>query len=169
METQTDRIKCPYCAEDISVTAKKCRHCGEWLVKESGPHSVATHGTNYQNSANMHYAGFWIRFVAHIIDSILMGLVYYLLPLAGFIVYFAYYLFLTYQYQATLGKMAMGIKVVSSSNLEKASIGSIVMRETLGKIVSGLILFIGYFMTGFTQKKQALHDFMAETLVVYKN
>lgn len=25
--------KCPYCGEDILVTARKCKHCGEWLVE----------------------------------------------------------------------------------------------------------------------------------------
>ena len=23
--------KCPYCSEQILITAKKCKHCGEWL------------------------------------------------------------------------------------------------------------------------------------------
>ena len=37
-----------------------------------------------------------------------------------------------------------------------------------GKIISGLILGIGYIMAGFTEKKQALHDMMAGCLVVKK-
>jgi uncharacterized RDD family membrane protein YckC len=35
-----------------------------------------------------------------------------------------------------------------------------------GKIVSGVILYIGFLMAGFTQQKQALHDIMASCLVV---
>ena len=34
------------------------------------------------------------------------------------------------------------------------------------KILSGCLLAIGYMMAGFTEKKQALHDMMAGTLVV---
>lgn len=37
-----------------------------------------------------------------------------------------------------------------------------------GKILSGAILMIGYIMAAFTERKQALHDMMAGTLVVNK-
>jgi uncharacterized RDD family membrane protein YckC len=36
------------------------------------------------------------------------------------------------------------------------------------KILSSLTLFIGYLMAGFTEKKQALHDMIAGTLVLRK-
>ena len=29
-----DRIKCPYCSEQIIVDAKKCRFCGEWFTEK---------------------------------------------------------------------------------------------------------------------------------------
>jgi uncharacterized RDD family membrane protein YckC len=68
--------------------------------------------------------------------------------------------------QATLGKMAVGI-VVTDVQGNRISF----LRATgryFGKIVSGLILCFGYIMAGFTRRKQALHDLMAETLVVRK-
>jgi len=34
------------------------------------------------------------------------------------------------------------------------------------KWISGLILFIGFIMAAFTEKRQGLHDMIAETLVV---
>ena len=34
MNNHTETIKCPYCGEDILATAKKCKHCGEWIKEE---------------------------------------------------------------------------------------------------------------------------------------
>jgi uncharacterized RDD family membrane protein YckC len=67
---------------------------------------------------------------------------------------------------ATLGKMALGIKVTDLTG-SKISFGRATGRY-FGKIISGAILYIGYIMAGFTQQKQALHDIMAGTLVINK-
>lgn len=67
--------------------------------------------------------------------------------------------------QATLGKMAVGVKV-TDFNGERISF----LRATgryFSKIISEAILWIGYIMAGFTDRKQALHDFIASTYVVY--
>jgi len=34
-EEEKNTKKCPYCDEEIAAAAKKCKHCGEWLEKES--------------------------------------------------------------------------------------------------------------------------------------
>ncbi len=68
--------------------------------------------------------------------------------------------------QATVGKLAVGI-AVTDMNGGRISF----MRATgryFGKIISAAILCIGYLMAGFTQKKQALHDMLAGTLVMKK-
>jgi uncharacterized RDD family membrane protein YckC len=70
------------------------------------------------------------------------------------------------RYQATLGKMALGI-VVTNMNGQQISFGRATGRY-FGKIVSCIILLIGYFMIAFTQKKQGLHDILADCLVVVK-
>ena len=68
--------------------------------------------------------------------------------------------------QGTLGKMAMGIKVVDLDgqrlNFVKATV------RYIGRIISALILFLGFFMALFTEKKQALHDLIAKTYVIQK-
>jgi uncharacterized RDD family membrane protein YckC len=66
--------------------------------------------------------------------------------------------------QATLGKILLGIKV-TDMNGQRISFARASGRF-FGKILSGLILSIGFMMAGFTEKKQALHDMLAGTLVV---
>ena len=68
--------------------------------------------------------------------------------------------------QATLGKLALGI-IVTDLNIKRISFG-IANGRYWGKIVSAIILLIGFIMAGLTKKKQALHDIMAGTLVVKK-
>lgn len=68
--------------------------------------------------------------------------------------------------QATLGKMAISMKVTDMNGnritFARAS------GRFFAKILSGLIFNIGYIIAGFTEKKQALHDMIAGTLVINK-
>ena len=85
----------------------------------------------------------------------------------GLIANWLYYtLFESSSKQGTPGKMAIGI-IVTDLNGRKISFGKANGRFW-GKIISGIILGIGFIMAGTTQKKQALHDIMAGTLVVMK-
>jgi uncharacterized RDD family membrane protein YckC len=68
--------------------------------------------------------------------------------------------------QATLGKMAIGIKVVRT-NGEPISFARGVGRY-FATILSSLILCIGFLMAAFTERKQGLHDMICDTLVVDK-
>jgi len=73
-------------------------------------------------------------------------------------------LFESSELQAAPGKLALGLRV---TDLQGARIGF--WRATgrnVGKIVSTLILFVGFMMAGWTKKKQAPHDMMAGCLVV---
>lgn len=143
------------------------------------------------SNGEVKYAGFWIRWVAVILDGIIVNVawavvaiplgiasysmtgaesnpVFNSLSLLMYPLMWAYYIFMTNKYQATLGKMALGLKVVAEDG-QRAELGKIILRETVGKILSGITLGIGYIMAGFTQKKQALHDMVASTAVVYKD
>jgi len=68
---------------------------------------------------------------------------------------------------ATIGKMAMGIKVVSAKG-EALTPTQIVLRETVGKLVSTYALLLGYIWILFDNKRQGWHDKIAGTLVVKK-
>lgn len=151
-----------------------------------------------QPVSEIKYAGFWIRYVASIIDGfatfilgmiigfvigIFIGIVAAIAKLPidskspAFVILFyglgisigwGYYILMTHKFQATLGKMALGLEVRSEEG-GKATLGKIILRETVGKILSLITFYIGYIMAGFTDKKQALHDMVASTVVVYKD
>ena len=159
--------------------------------------------------AQSKYAGFWMRFIAYLIDAIILNMVnwFVLFPilgaigfgigassgidfdsmtdgdilavataigglifaggLIGTIINILYFTIMeASKYQGTIGKMALGLKVTDQKG-GKLDIGKALIRQ-LGKFVSGIILFIGYIMAGFTEKKQALHDMIAGTMVVKK-
>lgn len=91
----------------------------------------------------------------------LMGTIYVVYPLVSA----AYFIgFETSPKQATLGKLAVGIKVV---DLGGRRLGRM---HALGRWASHLLcyftLYIGYVMAAFTQRKQGLHDMAAGILVV---
>lgn len=67
-------------------------------------------------------------------------------------------------HQGTLGKIALGIKVTDIQG-NRISFARATGRY-FGKILSGLVLMIGFIMAGFTEKKQALHDILADCFVI---
>lgn len=136
------------------------------------------------------YAGFWLRFVATIIDSVVIGIVNGIITMiftlsmnvedqssyiVGQVISTVISVILNWLYsaymessstQATLGKMALGLKVTDLDG-ERISFGRASARFFC-KYISGALLAIGYIMAGFTARKQALHDMIAATLVVKK-
>ena len=86
------------------------------------------------------------------------------LYVVGILISYAYYIIMTGRYQATLGKMALGLRVVKT-DFTPVGYGTATLRE-FAKILSALILYIGYIMAGFDAHKQALHDKIASTYVI---
>ncbi len=142
------------------------------------------------------YAGFWKRFGAYLIDGVAIfatGILFLLvwslfelllnaigvdqknketiLGVLGVSIYLSlswlYYAFFeSSKLKATLGKLALGIVVVDENN-NKISF----LRATArywSKVISALILLIGFIMAGFTKDKQALHDIISGTYVINK-
>jgi uncharacterized RDD family membrane protein YckC len=103
--------------------------------------------------------------------EIIRGLLgfYALLILVGVAISWLYYALMeSSERQATLGKAVLNLKVTDMSG-NQISFGRASGRY-FSKIVSGFVpLGIGYIMAGFTERKQALHDFMGGTLVVRSN
>ena len=141
---------------------------------------------------NTCYAGFWRRFAAIIIDilvlvipqivfSRLVGVAFisragYTDPaqihigftimssIMGILITWIYYAaFESSRHQATLGKMALGLRVTDCYG-RPISYGRASARY-FGKLLSSLILGLGYLMAAFTERKQALHDIMRVALL----
>jgi type II secretory pathway pseudopilin PulG len=83
-------------------------------------------------------------------------------------IFWIYFVLMTHYAGATLGKMLVGIRV-QSDTFGRLSFGRVLLRETIGKFISGLIFSIGFIIAGFTDRKRALHDMFAHSVVVYKN
>ncbi|MBK6765569.1 MAG: RDD family protein [bacterium] len=151
-----------------------------------------------------HYAGFWIRFVAYLIDQIVISVVCFAFVMVEIVLSFGSFasledlenlddiepatiiailggwlvlamLFAIGQWlyfafmessasRGTLGKMAVGLQVIDR-NGDTVTFARATGRY-FGKILSGMIMGIGYIMAAFTGKKQALHDILADTYVV---
>jgi uncharacterized RDD family membrane protein YckC len=67
-------------------------------------------------------------------------------------------------WQATLGKRLFGLQV-TDLNYRRVSFARATGRH-FAKLVSNLTVFVGFAMAGFTPRKQALHDLIAECLVI---
>ena len=85
--------------------------------------------------------------------------------LIGQVIYFAY--FESSAKQATLGKQIVGI-YVTDMNGERISFANALGRF-FAKILSGMIMYVGYIMILFTEKNQGLHDMIASTLVMQRD
>src|ERR1700722_5252663 len=133
------------------------------------------------------YAGFWIRFVAVLIDGVILyvaGMVVQL-PLAGLlrssqtdvmllgagiayliemVIGATYEGFFVSRFAATPGKMALNLKVVRADG-SPVSLG-LAFGRYFAKVLSGLILCIGFIMAGFDSQKRGLHDMLCDTRVI---
>jgi len=146
-------------------------------------------GSDDWDEGDFEYASFLTRFAAAFLDGIIMNVIGFvmgfiagllmvpagvdpsaggpqlLLQLTGIVVNWLYVAgFNSSASMATPGKMACGIKVTDLDG-RRISFGRATGRF-FGKILSTLILLIGFLMQPFTARKQALHDILAGTLVV---
>lgn len=118
--------------------------------------AVGLEGVN--NPEDFLESGRWM-YVGGIIGLILLA------SLLGLVMGWLYYALMeSSKYGGTLGKIAVGIKVVDM-NGNKVTFGKATGRY-FSRIVTNMTLFVGYIMAGFTEKKQALHDIIAGCLVI---
>ncbi|HEY9600813.1 MAG TPA: RDD family protein [Allocoleopsis sp.] len=142
------------------------------------------------------YADFWLRLIASWIDGVILsipwlvtvfacmwlfydpardeeatpifyGIAFVVANFVFFLPSWLYYAIMeSSPTRATVGKMVLGI-VVTNLDGNKISFVQATGRH-FAKIISTILLYRGYIMAAFTDKKQTLHDIMAGCLVVKK-
>ncbi|HKF51412.1 MAG TPA: RDD family protein [Candidatus Acidoferrales bacterium] len=218
---------CSKCGSQVAENAAFCPTCGQRTGEDAAPRGIplapggftpptpATAPVAMQTppaapatytpataARPLGYAGFWLRFVAWIIDFIVLWIVstFITLPIVAatglrsmilnhppqspeeafaflgmfskilvldIVIQWLYFALLeSSAWQATIGKKTLGLEVTDMAG-RRISFARATGRY-FGKIISGIILMIGYIMAGFTEKKQALHDMMAGCLVMRK-
>jgi uncharacterized RDD family membrane protein YckC len=138
------------------------------------------------------YGGFWRRFAARFVDGMLLGVVGMLIgmvvggvfgasgslrgnpnmvifmqviiQLISMVIGIAYEVFFVRKYDATPGKMALGLKILRSGG-EKLTIGRIIGRY-FATILSALPLLLGYIVAAFDDEKRTFHDRIVDTRVI---
>lgn len=119
------------------------------------------------------HAGFWRRCAAYMIDSLVLfipSMVLSFIPILGLLLnlvgrwlYFA--LMESSASQATLGKRAMGL-IVTDGKGQQITFGQASGRY-FAAAISTIAAYVGYMLAGWTARKQALHDLIADTCVVF--
>ena len=138
------------------------------------------------NQQYFRFAGFYLRLIATVIDGVVVLLATLILTfalqalirasfsiekdspfelLAGLITIF-YNISMVYVHGATIGKKLFHIRVVNKE-YNRVTLSQAIMRETIGKIISGLVLNLGYFWVLIDDKKQGWHDKIAKTYVIH--
>ena len=162
----------------------------DWVCGGCKPEYVQMLTQGVPRPNDYRYAGFWIRFCAKFVDGLILMVVNLIIStllaqfitkgmapgqiigvsalssLFQFVLSAAYISYFLSAYQATPGKMACGLKVITTSG------NAISWQRGLGRyfaeMLSSIILCVGYIMAAFDDEKRALHDRLCDTRVVYR-
>jgi len=123
------------------------------------------------------YGGFWLRVIAAIIDAVIVSAISAVLGVlsamalwvpGAFVTSWLYEALMTAsRHRATLGKLAVGLKVTDHAGHQLSFARS--TGRYFAKYVSLVLLCIGFIMVAFSERKRGLHDLLAGTLVLKRN
>ena len=176
MVDNAEVIVCPECGVANELSSSFCMICGFGLSELAGG-----------DGNEIRYVGFWRRFLAWMIDTLILisiGVMLMVLAVMAYVAglgeehlgaFYTLYCIISLVYiigfwvwrGQTLGKMALGVKIISSDG-RPVTLGRAILRY-FGYMVSQFILYIGYLMIAWDHRKQGLHDKIAGTVVVRKN
>lgn len=186
----TPVIFCTACGAHNQPDARFCQTCGRAMTQMQPLIATASIAAYISEP----YGGFWVRFLAYIIDACIVnavllpfsfalgigigvaGSVTHMpdrgIPIAGMLTGFGLGIFVTWLYEGLMtssSKQATLGKMVLGLRVTDLEGGRISFARATGrhfaKYLSGAILFVGYIMVGLTERKQGLHDMIVNTLV----
>ncbi|MCX7824789.1 MAG: RDD family protein [Verrucomicrobiae bacterium] len=201
---------CGWSPKAGAVNGAVCAECGRpgatddmirfmnlWVCAACKPHFFQRLGEGGTPVAMMHYAGFWIRALAKLMDGIIVGLTGGMLgALAGFVIWamttgdqkdailsllvtgymgvcFAHYLIgIPYNIWFVGRYGATPGKMACGLRVVRADGLPLTYARACGRafadLLSAMILYIGYIMAAFDGEKRALHDHICDTRVIRK-
>lgn len=133
-------------------------------------------------------AGFWMRFWAFLMDSLIISALigatikpiflvmdwslsssnwYAPIAVLSGVVYYTYFVLLTKYFKQTLGKMIFGL-YVQKDNGEALDWLTVLFREGIGRFINNTLFYLPYLVVGFTPKNKSLADYFADTVVVHE-
>lgn len=196
---------CSQCGAQSTGIAGFCQNCGARLVPGNAGASPGISGVSSATApgytaaqAPQPYAGFWIRFVAYFLDSIILsavftplflifcmpyilrmaragdleqgpppelfGIVFMLIPVFWVLHWLYEGLLTSSRWQGTIGKRILRLKVTDDFG------NRITFARSTGrffaKILSGMVLYVGFIMVAFMERKRGLHDIICSTQVL---
>jgi len=184
-------LQCSECRNEFPAD-ELIRYQNSWICNNCKPIFFQRLREGIAAPGTMNYAGFWIRFGAKMIDFVILWVVemVFLLalsPVLGFSYFstsrppnfrflfaypfllafsFGYSIYFVGKYGATPGKMALGLKIITSAGEPVTYIKA--LGRMFAEMLSGIICYVGYIMVAFNDEKKALHDQICDTRVIRK-
>jgi hypothetical protein len=164
-ETQAATVNVPVATvrpETVPVTSGIAAETGSVALGLQPP--IATSTLAPSDTLLLRRAGFWRRFVAAMLDLILIGL---LIPLVGpfFIPIAILYFVAMWTWKGTtVGSIVLGLKVIRTDG-RPVNFGIALVRS-LSSLFSAFVLFLGFLWAAWDREKQTWHDKIAGTIVV---
>ena len=184
-------LRCPRCQKANEAGSVYCANCGLPLDEGAPAQAIRQSPPGaYLAAWDLgRPAGFWIRFVAWLIDSVVLALATALLVAILFqenylgalddseiwtvgdtlsvFLGIVYSVAMVAAYSGTLGKLLLGMRIVRTDG-SRVGLSTAIFRFFAG-FVSVLTLGIGYLMVAFRHDKRALHDVICGTVVIIKD
>ena len=139
-------------------------------------------------SLQLKTGGFWMRFWAFIIDSLVIAAIvgiavkplfavmdwsvtgdswYAPFTIVSGFFFYAYFVLMTKYFKQTLGKMVFGLKV-QKDNGEPLDWMTVLFREGIGRFINGTMLYLPYLIIAVAPNNKSIADYFADTIVVHE-